>query len=413
LIRGKKDMKIITVKRDQELLLIPDAFIDVTDGEVLKNKALLISKGRIRKIISSDAAYRLAEREKIKYLYLSGITFMPGLIDCHVHFALDGVDFHQALGRWDNEVLLNEHVAKAAANFLSCGVTTVRDGGDKECIGLKVRNSIKDGSFPGPLVNASGYVLRKDGYYGTFLGAGIKSIDEGKEQIKELSHLGVDQIKIAVSGIVSFKELGKVGPVQFTQEELTALVQESHDQGLKVMAHASSDQAVRISALAGVDSIEHGFFVSTSTLELMAEKKIAWVPTVAPMALLTEEPQRKLRAPEEIEILEKTYRPHLDMIKKAETMGILLGIGTDAGAIGVEHGVSYYHEVRLFHQAGLSNLSCLQAATCQAAKIIGREGELGEITLGKVPRLTGFMGNPLNNLTVLRNPACIVLPEFN
>ena len=114
-------MKIITVKRDQELLLIPDAFIDVTDGEVLKNKALLISKGRIRKIISSDAAYRLAEREKIKYLYLSGITFMPGLIDCLVHFALDGVDFHQSLGRWDNLVLLNEHVAKAAANFYLAG----------------------------------------------------------------------------------------------------------------------------------------------------------------------------------------------------------------------------------------------------------------------------------------------------
>jgi len=406
-------MKIITVKKERELLLIPDAIIDVTGGDVLRNKALLISKGRIKELFSLDAAYRLAEREKIESISLAGITLMPGLIDCHVHFALDGVDFHQALERWDNEVLLNAQVSKAAANFLSYGVTTVRDGGDKECIGLRVRDSIKKGNFPGPLVNASGYVLRKDGYYGTFLGAGIKSIDEGKEQIKELSDLGVDQIKIAVSGIVSFHKFGKVGPVQFTLEELSALVQESHDRGLKVMAHASSDQAVRISVLAGVDSIEHGYFISESTLELMAKKKTAWVPTVVPLALLTEEPQRKLRAPEEIEILEKTYRPHLDMIKKAQTMGVLLGIGTDAGAIGVEHGASYYHEVRLFHQAGLSNLSCLQAATCQAAKIAGREGELGEITPGKIPRLTGFMGNPLNNLTVLKNPACIVLPEFN
>ena len=161
--------------------------------------------------------------------------------------------------------------------------------------------------------------------------------------------------------------------------------------------------------MAGVDSIEHGFLSVRVHWSLWPKRKLPgflrW-----PHGPFNRRAS-KLRAPEEIEIL-KTYRPHLDMIKKAETMGILLGIGTDAGAIGVEHGVSYYHEVRLFHQAGLSNLSCLQAATCQAAKIIGREGEL-EITLGKVPRLTGFMGNPLNNLTVLRNPACIVLPEFN
>ena len=105
-------MKIITVKKERELLLIPDAIIDVTGGDVLRNKALLISKGRIKELFSLDAAYRLAEREKIESISLAGITLMPGLIDCHVHFALDGVDFHQALERWDNEVLLNHIIIK-------------------------------------------------------------------------------------------------------------------------------------------------------------------------------------------------------------------------------------------------------------------------------------------------------------
>lgn len=404
------DMKIISIKPDQDVILYPDAILDVLTGRLLEKMALFITGERIKEIISFDKVTRLSKWEGIESLPLPGITLMPGLIDCHVHFALDGVDFHQALGRWDNKPSLDQHVTKAAANFLASGVTTVRDGGDKPCIGLQARNRIQKGNFPGPLVAASGFVLRRDGYYGTFLGAGIRDVTAGRQRIRELSQLGVDQIKIAVSGIVSFHEFGKVGPVQFSVEELMALVEESHAHGLKVMAHASSDQAVRISALAGVDSVEHGYFVSEETLELMAERNVAWVPTVVPLTLLTEEPQRSLHSPEEIEVLEKTYRPHLEQINKAAAMGVLLGIGTDAGAIGVGHGVSYYHELRFFHEAGLSNLSCLQAATSQAAKIIGREGELGVIAPGMVPRLTGVRGNPLNDLTVLRNPACIILP---
>jgi imidazolonepropionase-like amidohydrolase len=331
------------------------------------------------------------------------------LIDCHVHLALDGVDFKEALARREAPDLLHNHLKQAAVDYLACGVLMVRDGGDKPCIGLKAGKGT--GSVSNDLdIKATGYALRKDGYYGSFLGPGLRNVNEGLAQVRELASLGVDQIKIIVSGIVSFQEYGKVGPVQFSQAELESLVNEAHSLGLKVMAHASSDVAVRLSALAGVDSVEHGYFLSERSLQLLAKKDIAWVPTVVPVAIWTEEPWRNSRSPAERAVLEKTYRLHLKRIREAELMGIRLGIGTDAGAVAVNHGHSYYKELEYFREAGLSPLACLKAGTIQAASIVGAD-ELGSIAPGKAARLIGVRGNPLDDLSVLKQPVCIVLPE--
>lgn len=392
-------MKIITIQANEEITLKPDRLLDIEAGEILHNPSLVIRKGRISEI---DPA---AETEHS--ISLPGITLMPGMVDCHVHLALDGVDFNEALARWNEPHLLEEHLKESAANYLACGVLAVRDGGDKPAVVLQAKKSLNKTGLD---IVGVGSALRREGYYGSFLGPGIQNASEGLTHIKELRRLGIDQLKIIVSGIVSFQTYGKVGPVQFSLSELSTLVAEAHSLGLKVMAHASSDEAVYLSALAEVDSIEHGYFVSDKSLELMSQKDIAWVPTVVPVAIWTEEPWRNTRSQEELAVLEKTYMTHLTKIRKAEEMGIRLGIGTDAGALGVTHGHAYYRELRYFRQAGLSPLSCLKAATIHGAGIIGAEKPVG-IALGARPRLIGVRGNPLEDLNVLKKPVCIILPE--
>ena len=406
----KKNMPVITIKTEKQYLIIPENILDVRTGQLLTNQALLVSGKKIKAVLPQGGIGSFTEMGDAGIIALPGITLLPGLIDCHVHFALDGVDFNQALGRWTDPVALDQQLQQAAAGFLNAGVTAVRDGGDGASIGFATRNRISQGEITGPLVIATGWAIRREGLYGSFLGPGIRDVREGRKQIAELARLGVDQIKIIVSGIVSFKEFGKVGPVQFDLPELTALVQAAHDHGLKVMAHTSSDLAVRTAALTGVDSLEHGYFISEESLKIIAYKNIAWVPTLVPLVGLTAGEWRHLRTNQEINVLEKTVALHLEKVFLAAKMGILLGIGTDAGAISVTHGGSYLDEMQLFHQAGLSNLACLQAATVQAARIIGCDF-LGTIAPGMICNMIGVMGNPLENLDLLRNPAYILKAE--
>lgn len=143
---------------------------------------------------------------------------------------------------------------------------------------------MKEGRIDGPEILSCGQAIYKKGRYGSFLGPGVSSLDEARQMIDSMCEQGVDWIKILVSGIVSFKEFGNVGFVQFSQTEINCLVDYAHSLGVPVMAHASSDEAVVLALNAGVDSVEHGYFLSTGSLKVMAERNIPWVPTVAPVA---------------------------------------------------------------------------------------------------------------------------------
>jgi len=403
-------MPLIRLNDKQETLLLPEAILDVGQGRLLTGRAVLVRQGRIASLPEASDLQALAEVSGVETVLLPGITLLPGLIDCHVHFALDGIDFRQALQRWDQPAELERYLCRRAAEFLDAGVVAVRDGSDGAEIGWTTKKRIEAGDFPGPLVTATGFAIRRQGLYGTFLGPGIREITEGRQQIRQLAARGLDQIKIVVSGIVSFQEFGQVGPPHFDVPELTQLVEEAHGLGLKVMAHASSDLAVRTAALAGVDSVEHGYFLSQETLSIMAAKQVAWIPTLIPLAALQEGAWRQTRTLQEIAVLSKTVSLHQEMIGHAMLLGVTLGAGTDAGAIGVPAGTSLVREMELLREAGLSPGDCLRAATCQAAEVIGRP-ELGIIAPGMDCRLVGVSGNPLEDLAVLRDPVCLVLPD--
>jgi imidazolonepropionase-like amidohydrolase len=395
------------INSKESVFLIPEGILDLKDNRILNNHALAVKEGRITALLPVDQAPLWAEKEQGKIIPLPGLTLMPGLVDCHMHFALDSVDFNKCLARWSDHNSVEEQIKKFAYQLMENGIMALRDGGDLRGIGLAAKMILR----PRLLVQATGYALRRTGLYGTFLGKGINTVREGKEQIRELATLGVDQIKIVVSGIVSFSLYEKVGPLHFSLKELQELIEECHSLGLKVMAHVNSNAGVTQAVQAGVDSVEHGYFISDDSLAIMKEKGIAWVPTIIPVAAQTREPWSEAHDGAGIDVIEKTYMRHMAQVKKASALGISLGIGTDAGAIGAPHGSSYYEELALYSAAGLSQEEILKAAIFEGARIIGLDPNWGRMEMGSPAYLIGVQGNPLRDLSSLKRVKSIILPE--
>ena len=398
-----KNNKLIKMRNSDhsELIIVPGRVADPGTGILLSRTALFIQKGRIARIQTDFHTDQIPSG--VEVVSLPELTILPALIDCHVHVALDGVDFAAAVERWSDENAWVEHVKLALDHSLDSGLATIRDGGDNGKVGLRIKKLIEKGQIEGPRIIACGQGIGKMGKYGSFLGPGISNVEEACHLIDALKEQGVDWVKILVSGIVSFKDYGKIGALQFTQRELNIITEHAHDLGLPVMAHASSDEAVRLGIKAGVDTVEHGYFVSAKSLANMAEKGIPWVPTVVPVANQLEVHSRMNHSQESQEIIKKTYELQLKKIKEAQSLGVSLGIGTDAGASGVLHGYDYFRELELFAQAGLSPSEVLKGATSTSAQICGLQEEIGSIKVGKKALLLGVRGNPFQDIYVLRN----------
>lgn len=362
---------------------------------------------RVSVVISGDRIVRILEEASPDNLKLSfpearaislpSLTLLPGLVDCHIHLAMDGHNFQASLQGWGNRAALRQRIACDLQETLRHGITAVRDGGDLRRIGLWARNLVRHGKLEGPTVVATGQALGRHGMYGSFLGPGVTGTGEALGLIRNLYRQGVDQVKVVASGIVSLSHFGKVGPLHFPDADLKKIVQAAHSYGLKVMAHASSDQAVRACIRAGVDSIEHGYFASSATLAAMADTPTWWVPTLIPVAVRDDYPGC------DPDVVRRTWQLHLQKVAEAHRLGVNLAVGTDAGSPGVPHGGRYLDELRLLSQAGLPSLDLLRAATMNGARLLGLEQDIGTLATGKKALIIGVAGNPLENLDTLSN----------
>ncbi|MFZ5650555.1 MAG: amidohydrolase family protein [Bacillota bacterium] len=401
-------MKVISIPPGADMIIRAGRVFDGDAAIEGNNTDILITGGLIGEVRPCPHGSPAAAREGLQLLDLREYTVMPGLVDCHVHLALDGHDFHNAMAQWQQWDLLMERIRKDLAVTLDKGIIAVRDGGDREWIGLKARDEINR-EMAWPRIRAAGTALRNPGKYGSFLGPGLNG--EGiREAVDDIARRGADHIKVLVSGVVSFKEYRRVGDIHFTPGQLRELVSAARRRGLRVMAHASSDNAVRLAVEAGVDSLEHGYFLSRSTLEAMTEKDIPWIPTLAPVAIQARDPAKNRYSAGELEVITETYKRQQRIIKEASDMGVRLGVGTDAGASGVLHGKGYLEELLLLEEAGLAGEQVLRAATSVGAAILGLEKEMGMIRPGLPPHLIAVRGNPLEDLKALENVALMILP---
>lgn len=278
------------------------------------------------------------------------------LIDSHIHIALDGIDIKatKSLGSLDAK---KSWVRKILKCYKEKKIFAIRDGGDFWGFSSITREVAKE---EGIIYKTPLYALYKKGHYGAFLGKAIIDLADFRLEFEKLVALRPDHLKIPLTGLVRFDQYGQIGPVSFTRKELIYMTEAAHDQGLPVMVHANGEEAVQMAIEAGVDTLEHGYYITERELQGLAEKNIVWVPTLAPLGNLVK--KRDVRFLEELPTIEKIYCEHQILLRRAVDLGVRVAVGSDAGACCVQHGSGFFDEVDHMVKAGLTEKKVYEMA---------------------------------------------------
>jgi imidazolonepropionase-like amidohydrolase len=336
-------------------------------------------------------------------------TLLPGFIDSHTHLTGESgesyiQDFFEGLRRPSTEQVF--YGARNAKKTLEAGFTTVRDVGSEKDLDVGLRNAINDGLTPGPRMLVARYALGATGGHcdntgfppNTFgpepgMEKGIvHGADEGRQAVRLDVKYGADVIKMCASGGVL--SLGDdVAAPQLTDEELAAIVDEAHRLKRKTAAHSHGDLAARSAVRAGIDSIEHGSFLTDETLALMKSRGTFLVPT----CMAGQWTGGKLeRFPPSIAAKAKSaFAAHDEMFRRAVKSGVKIAFGTDSGVS--PHGLNAL-EFGFMVELGMSPAAALRTAGPNAAELLGLSDRIGTLEKGKDADIVAVPGDPLKDI---------------
>jgi len=380
--------------------------LDVSTGTYLANQIIWIEGGKIKSIgKAAEIAPQLPAG--IRTIDLSNATILPGLIDCHVHLTMSPYSMGPGglHASYPRQALTG---ARNARVTLEAGFTTVRNVGASGYSDLALRDAINAGDIPGPRMLASGPPLSITGGHGdqNFLAPQFAFSDDGVADGAEVVHkvrenikYGADVIKfMATGGVLS--EGDNPALEQYSPEEMKLIVDTAHGLGRKVAAHAHGELGIRNAVLAGVDSIEHGSYINDEDIKLMKERGTYLVPTVYLQDWLMENlmtlgltPSMIAKAKLVLPIAQKNE-------SHAFTSGVKIAFGTDAAVY--PHGLNA-HEFAKMVQMGMTPLAAIQAATVNAADLLGWSDRVGTLEPGKFADLIAVDGDPLADVRVLQS----------
>jgi imidazolonepropionase-like amidohydrolase len=272
---------------------------------------------------------------------------------------------------------------------------------------VALRDAVERGLIPGPRLLVATRAIVATGCYGPSgydprwdvpKAAQVADGADGvRRAVREQIAAGADWVKLYAD---YRRRAGDGATPTFSQEELNAAVAEARSAGRPVAVHAATDEAVRRSVLAGVNTVEHGYYVSKEVLGLMRERDVALCPTLAASEAMARYEGWQEGQPEPARI-----QRCRQMLARALEAGVVIACGSDVGVFA--HGDNA-REMELMAAYGMTAGDVLRSATSTAARVIGRESELGRIAVGYVADLVAVRGDPLRDMTALRQPAVVV-----
>ena len=347
---------------------------------------------------------------------VSGMTILPGLIDCHDHLAMHGYDLARRWGIDEPQTTRTLRTAQVLQQTLASGYTTVRDAAGLDA-GFK--RAIDEGLIAGPRLVVSLVIISPIGGIGDRVSPSgfsccvpndpllpdgvVNSLADVRPAVRRVVRAGADVIKCATTGGASSRPEHGPRDGAFNLDEMQALVEEAHALDRKVICHALGGRGLRIAVEAGVDSIDHGCYLDEEPelLDKMASRGIFFVPTFA-----VYDYHRKSPLPHVRERARDLEEHHVASLRRALAAGVKIAAGTDAGGHG--HPANAI-EIACLVRAGMTPLQALRAATGWAAECIGREHDLGTVEKGKLADLVVVAGDPLADVTILQDPKRIAL----
>jgi imidazolonepropionase-like amidohydrolase len=396
-----------------ETIVLKAAHLFDATGAPLKTGGVVVVRGD--HIVSVGGANIPAGARVID---LGDATLLPGFIDAHTHLTMQ-LDRNYYLGRYHDIMRFPAeqglYAALYAKRTLEAGFTTVRNVGAADFVDISLRNAINAGVTEGPrMITAAHGIGSPGGHFDlasyppdrVHVEGPIEGICSGPESCREAVRYqmkwGADVIKIAASGGV-LSESDPVDVPQLTLEEMKAIVSEAHAWRRKVATHCHGDAAARLAIEAGVDSIEHGSFLTEDTLRLMKAKGVYLVPTR--MTVLWVLKEADTYPPKIAAKARAAAAAHGDMMKAALRIGVPIALGTDAGVY--PHGLNA-QEFGDMTDLGMSPSAALLAGTRSAAKLLGVDADVGTLEAGKVADIVAVSGNVLTNIRSTEHPLFVM-----
>jgi imidazolonepropionase-like amidohydrolase len=295
--------------------------IDGTGAEPRQNVVIRIDGERISHIGPRDAVNGTAQDDQV--IDLSTMTVVPGLIDCHEHL---GIDIGDEEGQCAEPL---EYIAVKATNrarwILRSGITTIRNVGEKNLIGPMLKRGIEEGLIPGPRMLTAARNICRTGGHGWFLGVQADGPDALRAAVRTEVQHGADLIKIMVSGGVSTKGSDIRAP-EFTEEEVHAVIDEAHRRGRKVAAHGHGGPGIASAVRNGVDSIEHGVYLTMDDVRLMAEHGTYLVVTAGVFLEILADPTIAQFQKDKLTDAKDQF---FALLRAARGSGLKIAVGTD------------------------------------------------------------------------------------
>lgn len=220
-------------------------------------------------------------------------------------------------------------------------VLFLRDGGDALGVSKKAKEIAPEYGidYRTPI-----FAIHKQGHYGKIVGRGFSDMEEYKMLVKEVKRQKGDFIKIMLTGIVDFHDVDVLTSAALEREEIHQMIEIAHEEGFAVMGHINGNETVKIAAEEGIDSIEHGNYIGEEAVEAMREHGTVWVPTIATVKNLEGSGRY------EDTVIQRIYAMNVEQIKKAWDRGVIMALGSDAGAYHVFHGQGIYDEWNYFQE---------------------------------------------------------------
>ncbi len=384
----------------REFAVVADGWFD---GEVFRRQrtSFRVAGGRIADIQAGDLGVAAKQAD----LAVARVPFlMPGLVDGHVHLFLDGAPTDLAVR--------SAHMKKSVADLtgaarqsaraaVACGVSLVRDAGDKHGINNALRAEARRPSSGLPQVRSGGIGIRAPKRYGAFMAADVADRQAMRDATIRLAAEN-DEVKLILTGIIDFEAGAVTDEPQFNLDDVRLVVETARAHGRAVFAHCSGIKGLEIAAAAGLGSIEHGFFMSRAILEAMLKNDVAWTPTFSPVHAQWANPAPMKWSDETVANLARILESHAAHLKLAHEMGVTLLLGTDAGSMGVEHGKAMLVEMRCYLDAGLPLDAVLRAATSVPRRRFG-EGH-ARLEKGAAFDAFGYARDPAEGIEAMAAP---------
>lgn len=391
----------------QQLLLHCGKLVDVEKGVVLEKMSVVV-KDNI--IVSVTNGFRPAGKDE-KLIDLSAKTVLPGLMDMHVHLEHESNPKRYEETFRENESFVALKAVPFCERTLMAGFTTVRDLGGSG-INVALREGIKNGFIKGPRILTSeksiattgGHADPTNGVRDNLKGdpgpkeGVINGPEEAAKAVRQRYKNGADCIKITSTGGVLSVATDGSGP-QFTEEEIAAIVKAAKDYNFVTAAHAHGAEGIRRAVLGGINSIEHGTFMTEEIMDLMVKHGTYLVPTISAGKFVAEKAgvpnfYPKVIAQKALEVGPKIQ----ETFAKAYKKGVKIAFGTDAGVS--LHGDNA-REFVFMTEAGMPVMEALQTATKNAAQLMRIYDKYGSISAGKYADIIAVDEDPIKNVSTL------------